>query len=112
MFFRSQGETLAGLRVVGASRCGYSHKAEEWEDRPCDCKYGVKATHGTFEATGCPEVRSAYKLVKALAPEEYDALVRRVGGAQTDKLFNQDEPTFEQMQAALRDIETIARTSR
>ena len=114
MFFQSQATTLSGIRAVGASRCGYAYKAEDWDDRPCDCKYGVGAAgRGMMsEATGCPELRSAYKLIAALSPEEYDALVRRVGGAQTDKLFNADEPTFEQMQATLRDIETMARNAR
>jgi hypothetical protein len=133
MFFQGRIATMKTIGVLGFSSCGYfwpggllaaEGAPRETEDESiarwvgpthrCDCKYsyvgesqGLKG--GLSESTGCPELRSVYKVLAVMEDEEWDSLVRRTkDGVQTSKLFNQDEPTFENMQATLRDIRTLA----
>jgi hypothetical protein len=61
---------LADLAAEGSARCGYApgcFSPEEWITGRCDCKYvlgslpGISAVGG--EATGCCEMRAAYRLL-------------------------------------------------
>jgi hypothetical protein len=92
MFFRDRGETLAGLAQLGGSLCGYTWDPADWLGVRCDCKYGgpVLSTPGRpprlSERTGCPELRSVYKVVAALTDQEWKDLLTRAGGITTGDL--------------------------
>ena len=94
MFYGDQEECLRVLKLVGRESCQYGGP---WPDNICDCKYGVKGkpmfeipgvperpeeqvrdlNHVTSEQTGCPELRTIYRLIEKLTPEEYRELVQR-----------------------------------
>ena len=120
MFFQDRETTMRGIAELGSMACTYAPGAlgaEEWvkPTARCDCKYGIDRSNRRFaggEQTGCPELKSVWAVLDAMSDEEWDLMVRRTGGVQTRKLFNADEPSFEQMAAALRDIETLARQAR
>ena len=68
----SREEVLRGLEAVGAKQCVYSH-GKEWATY-CDCKYGIDpAGDGQFcgEKNGCPELRSAHRVIEALTDEQF-----------------------------------------
>lgn len=85
MFYGSRKECLELLRLVGATQCCY---AGPWPDNLCDCKYGVEGVEGLgrkvmpqhsilTEHTGCPELRSIYRVIESMSNEEWEDLTRR-----------------------------------
>lgn len=64
-------QLMEDLAIEGASRCCYLPGAgnpELWPTSTCDCKYrmnfeGAARALRTSEATGCCEIRSAYRLL-------------------------------------------------
>lgn len=75
----TRAEILNSLIKLGGGVCGYTFDPSEWLTTRCDCKYGGPSLNGpTFdssasEKTGCPELRTAYLIIKNLSEDEYEA---------------------------------------
>jgi len=82
MFGVEQSELLEGLENLRSSICGYAGST-------CDCKYGIekrdplKPNKYWGEDTGCPEVRQAMEMLKALNEEEFNELCLKSGMMRT-----------------------------
>ena len=70
-------DLIAGLNTLACSVCGYTAPGKPLAKR-CDCKYVFNKKLGG-EYTGCPEIRSAIRLIEALTPVEYVELCGRAG---------------------------------
>lgn len=84
MFYGERKECLAVLKLVGRESCQYGGNRP---DNICDCKYGVKGVpmfdfdtpgkeqirdrNNISEQTGCPEIRSIYRVIEKMTGEEW-----------------------------------------
>lgn len=88
MFYGERQECLAVLKLVGRESCQYGGP---WPDNICDCKFGVKGKpmfhefvgsdleqirdrSQTSEQTGCPEIRSIYRIIEKMTDAEWDEI--------------------------------------
>lgn len=83
MFGTDQKDLLEGLENLRSNICGYAGPT-------CDCKYGIekvdqfaiKKYYG--EDIGCPEVRQAMEMLKALTNDEFNDLCLKSGMMRSD----------------------------
>lgn len=71
MFLGSREESLRVLALAGRERCVYSGN---WSDNRCDCKYGGPNEDFRWrggEQSGCPELRSLYRIVEMMTDDEW-----------------------------------------
>jgi hypothetical protein len=70
---------LEEIARVGSSLCGYTLPGGDWTKVRCDCKFGGPRPDVAVggEQTGCPEIRSVYRLISAMTDQEFDQLVIR-----------------------------------
>ena len=86
MFMGSRYECLHTIAMAGSAYCCYlpGHKNPEiWPVSLCDCKYCGPTTFGDSnfsEKTGCPEMKTLYRIVEALNDEEWEELIKQSGG--------------------------------
>lgn len=71
MNYGKQQEVVAALHRLQRKQCVYSAAT-----RRCDCKFGYGTVDGS-EVSGCPEIRTAERLLALLDRHEWKALVER-----------------------------------
>lgn len=85
MFVGSRERAVAVVEQSVSEVCVYSRPGNV--SRTCDCKYGVPIGPGTKplreprggEKTGCPELRSALAVLRAMTDAEWNELSARGG---------------------------------
>ena len=84
MFFKSRERTMAAIANLGSLKCAYLPGHGDpvaWPTSRCDCKYGFTVASKPYsEQTGCPEMRSVYKVLEAMTDEEWSDFVTRARG--------------------------------
>lgn len=87
MFTVSRRRLMEGIAAIGARFCSYNldgspEGVRRWlsDDFRCDSKYGI-ATRASSdsELDGCPELKSAYRLLGAMNETEFRELRRTAG---------------------------------
>ena len=70
-FGGSREQVLDALQQIGGEHCVY---AGEWPHNFCDCKYGYQGVEvaARGEQSGCPELRTLYAVIWAMADEEFN----------------------------------------